>query len=230
MDDPQRFLNTPHIHAEPRPSEPLPPHPAFRSEITKPSHTSLWVILVLIILSGACYSVYIWQHRQISSLHAQVLNEQHTVNRLQGQLSSTPAASTGTTNSNASGPGLVGWDFLDTNLQNAILTRWQAMTPNAANDNANTCKSPQNQSYWVEVKQSQPVKDTAAIANIGCANPQQVIFTLMNGAWTVVSTSKTTLKCSTLLQYVVPLALLQAADNNKATCLMPTGNMQTIGS
>jgi hypothetical protein len=80
---------TPPVAAPPtfRPSQPLPPHPAF-AMVVKTRHSRLqWyggtIILLLVV---ALFAVYGWQHGKVTTLTAQKLAADHAVDKLNNQL------------------------------------------------------------------------------------------------------------------------------------------------
>lgn len=204
---------------------PLPPHPAFSPStvIAERPHNMVRLLTTLIILILAVGITYYSQHRQTANL-AQRLNSTQTrlahadsqVASLQGQLSAA-------TNRQAASASLLAWNSLDPSLQQAILTRWQALNPAYASAPAAACQQPQNQKYYVE-------NDQYAAASIGCSNPEIDFLVKTGSTWHMVAHGPGNILCSTVLQYGIPLPFLALGNPNQKVCVMPDGSPQPFGN
>jgi hypothetical protein len=71
----------------PRPSEPLPPHPAFATVVkVSRTHSWIWLGLLIILLLGGIYGVYYWQHKQVNTLQSQKLAADKAIDSLNNQI------------------------------------------------------------------------------------------------------------------------------------------------
>lgn len=88
MDEPHETSPLEEHAPTPRPSEPLPPHPAFATVVKlRHSRRPLWVVLAVILIVAGTYGSYYWQHRKVNTLRSQAAAASQTINTLKGQVS-----------------------------------------------------------------------------------------------------------------------------------------------
>lgn len=70
-----------------RPSEPLPPHPAFATIVkVRHSRRPLWIALAIIVVVAASYSTYYWQHQKLKTAQSQKTTAEQMITSLNTQV------------------------------------------------------------------------------------------------------------------------------------------------